>query len=249
MDLGRWEQDQLGRGVRNPRPGPVTTIVAGYSSVSEVLSPSTQAKMLSETVLRPSASDSSFFSNPKTSKDVGRSSATTASDNAGATGKAIVVTRVVTVRKPAGKSPVTQPPSTPSTPRSRESTPVTIKKRRAEGTRDVSRPLAKKQRVTPPTDDRVAAGSSRSQTPVQTTKTRGSSRASSSGTPEPAASGTISRSRSVTAVPNDAVCARECWITEDGTPGSDLKSCEEAVKGILKQYKTRTFEIIRLWVD
>lgn len=205
--------------------------------------------MLSETVVRPSASDSSFFTNSKTSKDVGRSSATTVSDNTVATGKSIVVTRVVTVRKPAGKSPASQPPSTPSTPRSRESTPVTIKKRRAEDAQDVTRPLAKKQRATPPTNDRVAAGSSRSQTPVQTAKTRESPRASGSKTPEPAATGTISRSRSATAVPNDAICARECWITEDGTPGPELKSCEEVVKGLLKQYKTRTFEITRLWVD
>lgn len=205
--------------------------------------------MMSETVVRPSASDSSFFSNSKVAKDVGRSSATTTSDNTGATGGSVVVTRVVTVRKPAGKSPATQPPSTPSTPRSRESTPATIKKRKAEDTQGVSRPFTKKQRATPPTNDRVAAGSSRSHTPVQTTKTRGSSRASGSGTPEPAATGAISRSRSATAVPNDAICTRECWIMEDGTPGPNFKSCEEVVKGILKQYKTRTFEITGLCVD
>ena len=33
---------------------------------------------------------------------------------------------------------------------------------------------------------------------------------------------------------------RECWTTEDGTPGPDFKSCEQVVKGLLKQYKTRT---------
>jgi len=192
---------------------------------------------MSETVVRPSASDSSFFSKSKITKNGGRSSGTTTSDSAGAT-KPVVVTRVVTVRKPAEKSPATQPPSTPSTSQSRESTPATTTKRKAENTQGVARPAAKKPRATPPTNDRVA-GPSRSQTPARIAKTRESSRARSSGTPEPATGATTSRSRSVTTVPNDAIRARQCWIAEDGTPGSGFKSCEQVVKGILKQYKTR----------
>lgn len=186
---------------------------------------------MSETIVRPSASDSSFFSKSKTAKNGGRSSATTTPDNTGAT-QPMVVTRVVTVRKPAEKSTATPPSSIPST--SRGNTPVATKKRKAEDTQGVARPVTKKSR----TNDRVA-GSSRSQTPVQISKTRESSRARSSGTPEPATAATISRSRSVTAVPNDTLHARECWITEDGTPGPDLKSCEQVVRGMLKQYKTR----------
>ena len=202
---------------------------------------------MSETIVRPSASDSSFFSKSKTMKNAGRSSATTTSDGTTGATKPIVVTRVVTVRKPAEKSPVTQPPLTSSTSQSREGTPGTIKKRKAGDTQGVARPAAKKPRATPPTNDRVAS-SSRSQTPVQITKPRGSSRARSSGTPEPATAATKSRSRSVTAAPSDAIRARECWIAEDGAPGSDSKSCEQVVKGIMKQYKTRTLCVPRLYV-
>ena len=201
-------------------------------------SPFTQSIMMSETIVRPSASDSSFFSKSKTTKDTGRSSATTTPDSAGAA-TPIVVTRVVTVRRPAEKSPATPPPSTPLTPQSRDSTPVKRKKRKAGDNQGVTRPAAKKPRATPPTKDWVA-GSSRSQTPVQATKTRESSRVKGTATPEPATSATASRSRSVTAAPNDALDARECWITDDGIPRSDLKSCEQVVKGILKGYKTRT---------
>jgi len=193
---------------------------------------------MSETIARPSASDSSFFSKSKTTKNAGRSSTTSTSDSAGAA-KPVVVTRVVTVRRPAEKSPATPPPSTPLTPQSRDSTPAKIKKRKAEDSQGVTRPVAKKSRATPPTKDWVV-GSSRSQTPVHATTTRESSRAKGSVTPEPATSAATSRSRSVTAVPNDALDARECWITVDGTPGSDLKSCEQVVKGLMKGYKTRT---------
>lgn len=201
---------------------------------------------MSETVVRPSASDSSFFSKSKTAKEAGRSSATASDSTTGAT-KPIVVTRVVTVRRPVEKSPATRPLSTLSTSQSRESTPVTIKKRKAGDIQGVARPTAKKSRATPPTNDRVA-GSSRSQTPIQTTKTRESPRASGSRTPEPATPAAASRSRSVTAVPNDARRARECWVMEDGTPGPDFKSCEQVVKGILKQYKTRALQTPRLCI-
>ena len=193
---------------------------------------------MSETIVRPSASDSSFFSKSKNTKNAGRSSATGSPDSAGAA-KPVVVTRVVTVRRPAEKSPATPPPSTPLTPQSRAGTPTKIKKRKAEDSQGATRPVAKKSRATPPTKDWVV-GSSRSRTPVQATKSRESSRAKGSATPEPATSVTTSRSRSVTAVPNDALDARDCWITDDGTPRSDLKSCEQVVKGIIKGYKTRT---------
>ena len=206
-------------------------------------SPFTQSIMMSETIVRPSASDSSFFSKSKTAKNAGRSSATTTSDSAGAT-KPIVVTRVVTVRRPVEKPLATPPPSTPSASQSRDSTPAKIKKRKAEDSQGVTRPAAKKSRATPPTKDLVA-GPSRSQTPVQTAKTRESSRTKGSVTPEPATPATTSRSRSVTAVPNDARDARECWIAEDGTPGSNLKSCEQVVKRLIKQYKTRTLRTPR----
>lgn len=192
---------------------------------------------MSETIVRPSASDSSFFTKAKATKDAGRSSVTTKPGGASAT-KPIVVTRVVTVRKPAEKSHATQPHTTQSTSQSREGTPGTTKKRKAQDTQGTIRP-AKKSRATPPTNDRVA-GPSRSQTPVQVTKTRENSRARSTETPEPATAATSSRSRSVTAVPNDAMRARQCWISEDGTLGSNFKSCEQVVKGLLKQYKTRT---------
>ena len=194
--------------------------------------------MMSETIVRPSASDSSFFSKSKTTKNADRPSATTTSDTTGAT-KPIVVTRVVTVRKPVVKLPATQSPLALPTSQPRGSTPVKVKKRKADDAQGVTRPAAKKSRATPPTNDRVV-GSSRSQTPVQTAKTRGSSRASGSRTPEPVTAAK-SRSRSLTAVPNDAMRTRECWITEDGTPGSGLKSCEEVVRGLLKQYKTCAF--------
>lgn len=202
------------------------------------LSPSRpNPQMMSETILRPSASDSSFFTKSKTTKDSGRSSAPTTSGGPGATMKPIVVTRVVTVRKPAENSPAVQPHLTQSTPQSRENTPGLTKKRKARDTQGAVRPAAKKSRATSPTNDRVE-GPSRSQTPVQTTRTRGYSRASGSETPEPATTVATSRSRSVTAVPNDAIRARECWVTEDGTPGPNFKSCEQVVKGLLKQYKT-----------
>lgn len=201
---------------------------------------------MSETIVRPSASDSSFFSKSKTSKDAERPPATTTSDGTGAT-KAVVVTRVVTVRRPVEKPPATQLLSTSPPSQPRGNTPVRTKKRKAEDTQGVVRHITKKSRATPPTNDRVA-GPSRSQTPVQTTKTREPSRARSSGTPEPGATVTAGRSRSVTAVPNDAMRARECWITEDGTPGSDLKSCEQVVKGMLKQYKTCTSRGAKLYV-
>jgi hypothetical protein len=199
--------------------------------------------MMSETIVRPSASDSSFFTKPKTTKDAGRSSATTASGSTGAT-KPIVVTRVVTIRKPAGKTPAIQPHPTQPISQPQESTSGTTKKRKARDTQGTIRPAAKKSRTTSPPNNRVA-GPSRSQTPVQTTRTRELSRASGSETPEPATA-TTSRSRSVTAVPNDTGRARECWITQDGTPGSNFKSCEQVVKEILKQYKTRTSWTSRL---
>ena len=195
--------------------------------------------MMSETIVRPSASDSSFFTKPKTTKNAGRSSATTTS-GAGAT-ESIVVTRVVTVRKLAEKPPATQSHLT------RESTPGTTKKRKAQDTQRTARPTVKKSRMTPPTNDRVA-GPSRSQTPVQTLKTREFSPASGRSTPEPATAATTSRSRSVTAVPNDVMRARECWITEDGTPGSNFKSCEQVVKEIVKQYKARKSETSLLFI-
>ena len=201
---------------------------------------------MSETVVRPSASDSSFFTKSKTTKNPGRSSATTTSGGTGAT-KPVVVTRVVTVRKPAEKSLATQLHPTQSTSQSRESTPGTTKKRKARDTQSIVPPVAKKSRTTSPTNDRVA-GPSRSQTPVQTAKTREFSRASSSRTPEPATVMATSRSRSATAVPNDTVRGRECWVKEDGTPGSNFKSCEQVVKEILKQYKTRKPRSSRLCV-
>ena len=217
----------------------MTVMIPRSSSSSEASnSPSTQSVMMSETIVRPSASDSSFFSKPKTTKNAERPSTTNTSDGAGAI-KPIVVTRVVTVRKPVEKSLLTQISSTSSTSQPRGSTPTGIKKRKAEDTQGATRHITKKSRATPPTNDRVA-GPSRSQTPVQTTKTRESSRTRSSGTPEPGTTATTGRSRSVTAVPNDAIAARECWTTEDGTPGSDLKSCEQVVNGMLKQYKTCT---------
>ena len=200
-------------------------------SASPLLNP----QMMSETVVRPSASDSSFFTKSKTTtKNAGRSSVTTTSGATGAT-KPIVVTRVVTVRKLAEKSPSNP---TQSISQSRESTPGATKKRKAQDTQSTGRPVAKKSRTTSPTNDGVA-GPSRSQTPVQTLKARGFSPAGGPGTPEPGVTETTSRSRSVTAVPNDTVGARECWTTEDGTPGTNFKSCEQVVKGILKQYKTR----------
>jgi hypothetical protein len=224
-------------------------IISGlrYSSTSEVLSfpPLPNPQMMSETIVRPSASDSSFFTKPKATKDTGRSSVTTTAGGANAT-KPMVVTRVVTVRKPAEKSLVAQIHATQSASQSRESTPGTTKKRKAQDTQGAIRP-AKKSRATPPTNDRVA-GPSRSQTPVQVVKTREASRVRSSETPEPATAATTSRSRSVTVVPNDAMRARRWWTSQDGTPGSNFKSCEQVVKGILKQYKTRTLSATRLCI-
>lgn len=221
-------------------------IISGDGSASRthcpLLYPNPQ--MMSETIVRPSASDSSFFTKPKTTKNAERSSATATSGGTGGT-KPIVVTRVVTVRKPAEKSTTTQPHPTQSASQSRESTPGTTKKRKSQDTQSAVRPAAKKSRTTSPPNDRVA-GPSRSQTPVQTPKTRELPRASSSRTPEPATAVATSRSRSVTAVPNDAVRARGCWITEGGTPGPNFKSCEQVVKEILKQYKTRKSGTSRL---
>jgi hypothetical protein len=193
--------------------------------------------MMSETIVRPSASDTSFFTKSKTTKNAGRSSATSTSGGTGAT-KPMVVTRVVTVRKLADKTPATQSHPTQPTPQSRESTPGTTKKRRAQDTQSTVRPVVKKSRTTSPINDRVA-GPSRSQTPVQTLKAREFSPTSSSETPEPATAATTGRSRSATEAPNDAVRIRECWIAENGAPGPNFKSSEQVVKGLLKQYKAR----------
>lgn len=123
------------------------------------------------------------------------------------------------------------------------------KKRKAEG---VEAPVIvvkrSRSRSPPPQVVRDPLRRSRSGATASVTSSRHSSRVKRSVSPD--AGYRNSRSRSVTAFNQDTSVSRECWISEDGTPGPGCLGCEAVVCGLMKGYKactlSRTF--FHVWV-